>query len=90
VAGEYLFEFNSSAAGQVTSSVRRVLSNEPNLKRYLVAMPLDMPAGDTEDRSSAYTRWTEKVSESEALADETTAARAAAPSRPIGVMLAAA
>ena len=67
---KYLFEFDSSAAGQVTSSVRRVLSQEPNLKRYLVAMPLDMPAGDTEDRSSAYTRWTDKVSEWEALADE--------------------
>jgi len=67
---KYLFEFDSSAAGQVTSSVRRVLSQEPNLKRYMVAMPLDMPAGDTEDRSSAYTRWTEKVSEWEVLADE--------------------
>ena len=69
---KYLFEFNSSAAGQVTSSVRRVLSQKTkrNLKRYLVAMPLDMPAGDTEDRSSAYTRWTDKVSEWEFLADE--------------------
>lgn len=67
---KYLFEFDSSAAGQVTSSVRRVLSHAPNLKRYFVAMPLDMPAGDTEDRSSAFTRWTDKVSEWEALADE--------------------
>jgi hypothetical protein len=67
---KYLSEFDSSAAGQVTSSVRRVLSHEPTLKRYFVAMPLDMPAGDTEDRSSAHTRWTEKVSEWEALARE--------------------
>ncbi len=67
---KYLSEFDSSAAGQVTSSVRRVISHEPNLKRYFVAMPLDMPAGDTDNRSSAYTRWTEKVSEWEALARE--------------------
>ncbi|MBX7110589.1 MAG: ATP-binding protein [Dehalococcoidia bacterium] len=65
---KYLFEFDSSAAGQVTSSVRRVLESEPDLKRYFVAMPLDMPAGDTKDRTSAHTRWTEKVSEWEQLA----------------------
>lgn len=29
-----------------------------------------MPAGDTADRSSAYTRWTKNVSEWEVLADE--------------------
>jgi hypothetical protein len=67
---KFLFEFDASAAGQVTSSVRRVLSQEPNLKRYFVALPLDMPAGDTEGRTSAYTRWGAKVSEWEALAHE--------------------
>lgn len=67
---KYLSEFDSSAAGQVTSSVRRVLSNEPTLKRYFVTMPLDLPAGDTEDRTSAHTRWAEKVTEWEALALE--------------------
>jgi hypothetical protein len=67
---KYLFEFDSSAAGQVTSSVRRVLALEPNLKRYFVALPLDLPAGDTQDRTSAHTRWAEKVSEWEALARE--------------------
>lgn len=51
-----MFEFDSSAAGQVTSSVRAVLSHEANLKRYFIAMPLDMPAGDTEERTSAHTR----------------------------------
>jgi len=64
---KYLFEFDASAAGQVTSSVRRVLENEPTLKRYFVAMPFDMPAGDTADRTSAHTRWAEKVVEWEAL-----------------------
>ena len=67
---KYLFEFDSSAAGQVTSSVRRVLGLEPTLKRYFVACPLDLPAGDTEDRVSAYTRWAGKVSEWEAVARE--------------------
>jgi hypothetical protein len=67
---KYLFEFDSAAAGQVTSSVRRVLSLVPTLKRYFIALPLDMPAGDTADRTSAYTRWTEKVSDWEAMARE--------------------
>lgn len=67
---KYLFEFDSSAAGQVTSSVRAVLGHEANLKRYFIAMPLDMPAGDTEDRTSAHTRWTAKVVEWDALARE--------------------
>jgi len=67
---KYLFEFDSSAAGQVTSSVRRVLDLEPTLKRYFVAFPFDLPAGDTEDRASAHTRWTDKVSEWEAAARE--------------------
>lgn len=67
---KYLFEFDASAAGQVTSSVRRVLELEPNLKRYFVALPLDLPAGDTDDRTSASTRWTEKVSEWKTLAGQ--------------------
>src|SRR5437867_3010300 len=56
---KYLFAFDSSAAGQVTSSVRRVLDLEPNLRRYFMALPLDLPAGDSDDPTSAYTRWTE-------------------------------
>jgi hypothetical protein len=60
---KYLFEFDSSAAGQVTSSVKRALDLEPKLKRYFVAFPIDLPGGDTEERQSAHTRWTEKVSE---------------------------
>lgn len=65
---KYIFEFDSSAAGQVTSSVTRVLDREPRLTRYFVALPLDLPAGDTEDRTSAFTRWTDKVAEWEAVA----------------------
>ena len=67
---KYLDQFDSSAAAQVTSSVRRVLDLEPNLKRYFVTLPFDLPAGDTEDRTSAYTRWTDKVSEWGKLARE--------------------
>ena len=42
---KYLFEFDASAAGQVASSVHRVLEREPRLKRYFVALPIDLPAG---------------------------------------------
>jgi hypothetical protein len=67
---KYLFEFDASAAGQVTHSVRRAVGREPNLKRYFVTMPFDMPAGDTEERRSANTRWAESVAEWETLARE--------------------
>lgn len=65
---KYLFAFDPSAAGQVDSSVRRVLESEPALTRYYVTLPIDLPAGDTETRSSAQTRWDRKVVEWRALA----------------------
>jgi hypothetical protein len=67
---KFIFEFDSSAIGQVGASVRRVLELEPNLKRYFVALPIDLPAGDTEDRKSADTRWLEKVTDWETAARE--------------------
>lgn len=47
---KYLFEFDASAASQVTSSVSRALESEPRLKRYFVALPADLPVGDTDRR----------------------------------------
>ena len=41
---KYLFVFDASAAGQVDSSVRRVLESEPALTRYHVTLPIDLPA----------------------------------------------
>jgi hypothetical protein len=67
---KYLFDFDAAAVGQVTSSVRRVINLEPNLKRYFVAMPVDLPAGDTHERTSAHTRWTQKVADWQQLAAE--------------------
>jgi hypothetical protein len=49
------------------------LGREPHLKRYFVASPYDLPAGDTEGaraRKSAHTKWLEKKAEWEALATE--------------------
>lgn len=42
---KYIFEFDTSAVGQVTSSVHRVLGTEPKLKRYFVVIPFDLPVG---------------------------------------------
>ncbi|MBD8660750.1 ATP-binding protein [Frigoribacterium sp. CFBP 8754] len=66
---KYLFTFDSSAAGQIDGSVRRVLELEPNLKKYFVALPIDLPAGDTATRVSANTRWDQKVAEWQELAN---------------------
>lgn len=41
--------------------MKRVLDSEPALTRYCVTLPIDLPAGDTDTRSSAQTRWDEKV-----------------------------
>lgn len=69
---KYLFEFGDSEIGQAHKSVVRVLETEPNLKRFYVALPYDLPAGDvdkpTAKRKSAYTKWTEKRDEWQALA----------------------
>ncbi|WP_300019319.1 hypothetical protein [Pseudonocardia sp.] len=65
---KYLFAFDASAAGQVDSSVKRVLETEPGLTRFYVTMPIDLPAGDTDTRPSAQTRWDGKAVEWKALA----------------------
>ncbi|MEU4198013.1 hypothetical protein AB0E69_39385 [Kribbella sp. NPDC026611] len=65
---KYVFGFGASEIGQVTKSVLRALDTEPNLKRYYVTLPYDLPAGDTATRKSAHTRWLEKKAEWEALA----------------------
>lgn len=65
---KYLFEFDAAATGQLSASIRRVLELEPRLVRYFVSLPIDLPAGDTESRTSAFTRWNDKVAEWKALA----------------------
>ena len=65
---KYLFTFDAAAAGQVKASFVRALDTEPNLTRYIVAFPVDLPAGDTENQESAFTRWTAKVAECKAIA----------------------
>lgn len=67
---KYLFAFDSSAAGQVKKSLVRSLETEPTLKRYFVALPIDLPAGDTKRVKSAFTLWGEEVEKWEALARE--------------------
>jgi hypothetical protein len=70
---KYLFEFTDKEAAQVEKSLRRVLDTEPNLKKYIVALPYDLPAGDTTTKKgatvvSAFTRWEKKKADWKALA----------------------
>jgi hypothetical protein len=72
---KYLFEFDASAAGQVASSVHRILEREPRLKRYFVALPIDLLAGDMDPGPqggrklvSAHTRWAKSAREWEEAA----------------------
>ena len=67
---KYLFQFDPSAAHQVKRSFRRTLAAEPALRHYLVVFPIDLPAGDTDRRTSAHSRWTTKVEEWKELANE--------------------
>ena len=60
---KYLFCFDSSAANQVERSLHRALDTEPALCHYLVVFPIDLPAGDADQRKSARTRWMTKVEE---------------------------
>lgn len=69
---KYLFAFDDNEISQVNKSIIRVLDQEPNLKRYFVALPYDLPAGDTDGPKrklkSAHTKWLDKKAEWEALA----------------------
>ncbi|MFV8245981.1 NACHT domain-containing protein [Mycolicibacterium peregrinum] len=68
---KYLFAFRDNEIGQIQESVMRVLETEPNLKRYFIALPYDLPAGDTSGprpRRSASTKWAEKKIEWESAA----------------------
>ncbi|WP_427892119.1 hypothetical protein ACQHIV_04995 [Kribbella sp. GL6] len=65
---KYLFRLGDNELGQVDASVRRVLETEPNLRRYIVVLPYDRPAGDTRRTKSAYTKWLAKTAEWEWLA----------------------
>ncbi|MGO2659995.1 hypothetical protein [Mycetocola reblochoni] len=67
---KYLTSFDSGAAGQVKRSFLRTLTTEPELRRYFVTMPIDLPAGDTDRSKSAFTLWGEEVVRWEAAAAE--------------------
>lgn len=69
---KYLFEFDDAAASQITKSVKRTLELEPRLAKYFVALPIDLPAGDTEGEQrtlrSAQSKWNEKQADWERMA----------------------
>lgn len=65
---KYLFTFDGAAVAQIQKSFTRALTLEPNLTRYLVTLPIDLPAGDTTVRRSARTLWEQSVTSWQALA----------------------
>jgi hypothetical protein len=68
---KYLFKFGDREARQVHESFVRTLDTDPDLARYYVVLPYDLPAGDKGGKrptKSAFTRWSEKVEEWKALA----------------------
>lgn len=67
---KYLTSFNSGAASQVKKSFLRTLTTEPELRRYFVTVPIDLPAGDTGRSKSAFTLWSGEVVKWEAAAAE--------------------
>lgn len=58
---KYVFKFGSSEANQIKRSIERALEQEPNLKRYFIVLPFDLPAGDSSQGKSAFTKWKEEV-----------------------------
>jgi hypothetical protein len=58
---KFLLAFDTDEIGQVHKSVVRALDTEPNLKRYYVALPYNLPAGDNGGpkmkKKSAHTKW---------------------------------
>lgn len=67
---KYKESFDPSIAGKIKNSFLRTISREPNLKRYFVAMPLDLSAGDNASTTSASTRWNSYVEQWKQLAED--------------------
>ena len=65
---KFLFAMDAGELGQIGKSIVRALEREPQLTRYFVLMPYDLPAGDTAKAGSAHTKWEEHVGTWTALA----------------------
>ncbi|MES2190171.1 MAG: AVAST type 2 anti-phage system protein Avs2 [Pseudomonadota bacterium] len=58
---KYFDAMGSSQWAQVDESVKTALSGHPNLTRFIVCVPLDLPDGRTGSSKSARQRWNERV-----------------------------
>lgn len=67
---KYLRAFDSQAAAQVKKSFTRTMETEPELRRYYVTMPIDLPAGDNASSKSAFTTWCKTKATLEKMAAE--------------------
>ncbi|WP_322750801.1 MULTISPECIES: hypothetical protein [unclassified Frankia] len=66
---KYLFKLDSEEFQQITESIDRVLETEPTLERYYVLLPYNLPAGDTQKTTSAWTKWNGYVAKWQAKAE---------------------
>ncbi|SMO38087.1 AVAST type 2 anti-phage system protein Avs2 [Fodinibius sediminis] len=61
---------SSSEWKQVDGSVKKCIDNHPDLTKYYVAIPYDMPDGKSSEQKSMLDKWDEKVEEWKAYARE--------------------
>lgn len=65
---KFVFKFEASEANQIKKSFQRAIQIEPNLKKYLVILPINLSAGDGDGIKSAHSKWLQYVSEWQDLA----------------------
>ena len=55
------FQFQFDSSEDINESFSRATDSEPSMTRYLVGMPMDLPAGARARGKSAHTKWVEWV-----------------------------
>ncbi|WP_312313299.1 ATP-binding protein [Sphingobium yanoikuyae] len=58
---KYFFEFGSSEGSQLKESFENAVHHHPNLARFIVSMPFNLPDGRSANRKSQKDRWNDWV-----------------------------
>ena len=58
---KYLFKLGASQWAQIDRSVKAALRKHPQLRRYVVCLPMDLPDARTPGRESALAKWDTRV-----------------------------
>lgn len=65
---KWLFDWDSNLSGQLDKSIRTALTKHPNLTKFIVCLPFDLPDSRKKGQKSAFQKWVAWVAKWEATA----------------------